>query len=100
MSTPSLWLLHSRVLAGFYQSHVIVMASDRAGAIEQAVQALTDHIDQSIDEMYTCSIDGQFLDPTDEDYIAQRAGVLERFRQEAGAEMKRIETGRIVMHSN
>lgn len=99
-ATSSLWMFHSKVLGGFYQSHVIVIAPDRDAAVEQAVHAINDHIDETIAEMFFCSMDGTMLDPDDETYLEQRTEVMERLRAEAQEKITRIETGRLVMHSS
>lgn len=99
MSDPvpmQLWRLDSRVLAGFYQSDVVVIAPDREAAIFQVFTAVAEKIDAEIADMNVAFIGCEMIDPGDDDYQKNRSQLMTALRAEAEANLQCIETGRLV----
>lgn len=95
-----MWHINSKVLGGFYQSDIFVVAKSREEAIDQACTAFSEHIDKAIDDLYFASVGDEYLDPDDDDYEQRREAVITRFRAEADEQIYPVENNRIVRSSS
>lgn len=97
---PGLWHLQSKIVGGFYQSDVFVVARNRTEAVDQACAAFSEHIDHLISELYFASVGGESLDPEDDDYARRREEITDLFRAEANEQISLVESNRIVRCSS
>jgi len=85
--TPALWYMDSDVLMGFYCSDVIVAATDRDDAIQQALHAYDLWVKEGLDEYgFHCLISDCY--PTDEYFIQQSKDKRVEFHEEVKTRLK------------
>lgn len=91
-----LWHLYSKVLDGFYQSDVLVVASQRAEAVDRACTAVRKWmLDHAKEYGYVFN-----LYEEDDDFQESVEAKLSEFRKEAEDNISRVSGGAIVMHKS
>lgn len=110
-SPSQLWFCKSKVLRGFYQSQVVVVASHKEAAIDKAMEALDAYIDECLDDMWYVSLDANPDDPSadwitismddePDEIAAARHQAREAFRTELSKAIAPIESGYLLQVSN
>lgn len=110
-SHSQLWFCKSKVLRGFYQSQVVVVATGKEAAIDKAMEALDAYIDERLDDMWYVSLDANPDDPSAEwvtismddepkEAAAARHQAREAFRAELSKSITPIESGHLLQVSS
>ena len=86
---PQLWYAWSNLAEGFYDSSIVVCASDDVEAVFLAVEAMEEYIREGV------WIPGMDTYPDEDGFEEELACFLEKFREEMKANMKPIGTSRV-----
>ncbi|HEY7821314.1 MAG TPA: hypothetical protein VIG24_00690 [Acidimicrobiia bacterium] len=94
----SLWVMTSRVLNGFYSSEVVVVAPDKAQAVQAAAAAVDRWIDRQLSDGWVY-LPGCGIDSDEPGFAEERQDFLRRFRDEAERELTIVADGGEVFYS-